>query len=157
MEKPASHLIGAAIGAVWAVLVVWVPSQGPQPFIPINLALIYAFVPGGLVMLLIILRQASRGVLGDATEVEQSLGATIDRRVLSGTVEQMVLALLLWPFAMASLGAVTVIVMGLAMGFARLAFWIGSHVSPQLRLFGWAASFFPTVLATVWALWKLLT
>ena len=69
----------------------------------------------------------------------------------------MVLALVLWPFAMTSLGAVTVIAMGLAFGVARLAFWVGYHLSPPLRAFGFAASFYPTVLATLWSIWRLVT
>ncbi len=161
MQKTPKLMAGGLLGAVWAVLVVWVPGLGPQPFIPINLALIYAFVPGGIVMLLITLRIAGRRFQGDHLIDEgvpvSGSPADIDQKVMNNTVEQMVLALLLWPFAMTSLGAVTVIVMGLAMGVARIAFWIGYHVSPPLRMFGWAASFYPTALATGWAIWRLLT
>ncbi len=154
-------LLGGGLGALWSILVVWLPGQGAQPFIPINLALIYAFVPGGLVMMLVILRIAERRFfsdeLMDGAEPEPGSAAAIDRRVLSNTMEQMVLALVLWPFAVTYLGAVTVIAMGLSMGVARLAFWVGYHISPSLRLFGWSASFYPTVLATLWSLWRLLT
>ena len=52
MIKRGAMLVGGILGAIWAVIVVWVPGQFPQPFIPINLALIYAFVPGGVVVLL---------------------------------------------------------------------------------------------------------
>ncbi len=161
MSKRGTMLAGGILGAVWAVIVVWVPGQMPQPFIPINLALIYAFVPGGVVMLMIVLRIAGRRFVGDDLIDGQTPApgspADIDQRVLINSVEQMVLALLLWPFAMTSLGAVTVIAMGLAMGVARLTFWIGYHVSPPLRIFGWSASFYPTVLATGWAVWRLVT
>jgi len=154
-------LVGTVLGAVWAVFVVWAPGRGPQPFIPLNLALIYAFVPGGIVMLLVMGRLAERRFFDDGDAlgepVPRGSSTDIDQRVLTNTMEQMVLALLLWPFAITYLGAVTVIVMGLAMGIARLAFWIGSHGFPGLRAFGFAATFYPTVLATGWSLWRLLT
>ena len=154
-------LAGGILGAIWSLLVVWLPGQGPQHFITINLALIYAFVPGGIVMMLVILRIAERRFFSDALmdgdAPEPGSAADIDQRVLSNTMEQMLLAVLLWPFAITFLGSVTVIAVGLAMGVARLAFWIGYHVSPPLRIFGWAASFYPTVLATAWSLWRLVT
>ncbi len=42
--------------------------------------------------------------------------------------------------------------MGVGFGVARLAFWIGYHRSAPARAFGFAATFYPTVLATLWAL-----
>lgn len=161
MTKRKQILVGMALGALWAVLVVWLPVQGKQPFIPFNLALIYAFVPGGLVMLLVIGRLAQRRFFDDeiidgATFASGS-GAEIDQRVLTNTVEQMLLALLLWPVVAMSLGSVAVIVMGIGMGIARLAFWVGYHISPPLRAFGFAASFYPTILATLWSLLRFAT
>ena len=154
-------LAGMSAGALWAVLVVWLPGLGPQPFIPINLALIYAFVPGGLVLMALIARVAHRRFaqddLIDGQDPVSGVPMDIDQKVLANTVEQMVLALLLWPFAMTTLGAVTIIWMGLAMAVARVAFWIGYHVSPPLRAFGFAASFYPTVLATFWTIFLLVT
>lgn len=154
-------LIGMALGVVWAVLVVWLPGQGPQPFIPLNLALIYAFAPGGIVMLLIVGRVAQRRFFDDAIidgePFARGSAGEIDQRVLTNTLEQLVLALLLWPFVSTSLGSVTVIAMGLAFAAARLLFWVGYHMSPPLRALGFAATFYPTVLATVWTLWRLLT
>lgn len=161
MNKRGKILIGMLLGAIWAIAVVLLPARAPQPFIPLNLALIYAFVPGGLVMLLMVGRLAQRRFFDDETIdgarfVEGSAGE-IDQRVLSNTFEQMVLALLLWPFVVTLLGAVTVIVMGVAMALARLCFWVGYHMSPPLRAFGFAASFYPTILATLWTLWRLIT
>lgn len=161
MTKRGKILVGMALGVVWSVLLVWLPGRGVQPFIPINLALIYALVPGGGVMLLVIGRVAQRRFFDDRIIDGQRLDpgspADIDQRVLSNTLEQTVLALLLWPLAAVSLGAVTVIVMGIGFGIARLAFWIGYHVSPPMRAFGFAATFYPTVIATLWSLWRLLT
>lgn len=161
MNKRVKILVGMALGAVWAVLLVWLPGRGPQPFIPLNLALIYAFAPGGVVMLLVIGKLAQRRFFDDAIvdgePFPMGSPAEIDQRVLVNTAEQMLLALLLWPLVSTSLGAVTVIVMGVSMGVARVLFWVGYHLSPPLRALGFAASFYPTVLATVWTLWRLLT
>ena len=161
MNKRSSILIGMSAGAVWSVAVVVGPSFGPQPFLPLNLALIYAFLPAGLFLMLVIGRIAQRRFFDDAivdgVAPVSGSGADIDQRVLTNTVEQCVLALLLWPFAASWLGGVTAIVMGIGFGIARLAFWIGYHASPPLRAFGFAASFYPTVLATLWTLWRLIT
>jgi hypothetical protein len=161
MGKRMTVILGMALGLVWSVAVVWLPGQGPQPFIPINLALIYAFLPGGFFMVLMIGWIAAGRFFNDdrIDGAPPAFGsrADINQRVLTNTVEQMVLALLIWPFVSTVLGAVTVIVMGLAMGGARLLFWVGAHLSPSLRAFGFAASFYPTVLAGIWSLWRLAT
>lgn len=153
-------LIGMLLGALWAVAVVILPGLGPQPFVPLNLALIYAFLPGGIFLMLVIGRLAQRRFFDDATIDGDAFApgskSEIDQRVLTNTVEQMLLALLIWPFAASWLGGQTVIVMGVGMGVARLAFWIGYHLSPPLRAFGFAASFYPTILALVWTFCKLL-
>ena len=159
MGKRRKILLGMVLGALWAVAVVVLPGLGSQPFLPLNLALIYAFLPGGFVLALVIARLAARRFFDDATidgaPFAPGSGGEIDQRVLQNTLEQMVLALLIWPFAASWLGAVTIIVMGVAMGIARMAFWIGYHVSPPLRAFGFAASFYPTLFAVAWTVWKL--
>lgn len=160
MSKRRKILIGMAVGAIWAVLLIWLSGRVAQPFIPLDLALIYAFAPGGVVMLAIIGRLAQRRFFDDAiidgeTFVAGS-PADIDQRVLTNTFEQMVLALLLWPMVANALGAETVIAMGISMGVARVLFWVGYHLSPPLRALGFAASFYPTVFATLLTLWRLL-
>jgi len=86
--------------------------------------------------------------------------ADIDARVLQNTVEQLVLALALWPvtgYVLAIDGPGVVLSLGIGFAIARLAFWIGYHISPPLRAFGFAATFYPTLIAVVWAvLWWLL-
>lgn len=158
--KRTKIVFGMALGALWALAVVILPGLGPQPFVPLNLALIYAFLPGGLVLMLVIGRLAQRRFFDDASidgePFAPGSGGEIDQRVLANTVEQMMLAVLIWPFAASWLGGQTVIAMGVGMGVARLAFWIGYHLSPPLRAFGFAASFYPTILAFAWTLWKLL-
>ena len=161
MSKRARILAGMGAGAVWAVLVVWLPGRGAQPFIPLNVALIFAFLPGGLVMLAVIARLAARRFFDDeiidGERFAPGSPADLDQRVLTNTIEQMVLALLVWPAVATFLGAVTVIVMGVAMGIARIAFWVGYRVSPPLRAFGFAASFYPTLFAVLLLLWRLVT
>jgi uncharacterized membrane protein YecN with MAPEG domain len=160
MSRRAKILAGIALGLLWAVAVVILPGLGKQPFVPLNLALIYAFLPGGIFLILVIGRVAQRRFFDDSIidgePFAPGSAAEIDQRVLTNTVEQMLLALLVWPFAASWLGGQTVIVMGVAMGVARLAFWIGYHLSPPLRAFGFAATFYPTILALLWTLWKLL-
>jgi hypothetical protein len=154
-------LAGGAAGALWALAVIWLPGQGPQPFVPVNLALIYAFLPAGLVLMLMIgriaLRRFNNEELMDGSAPAAGTPAEIDQRVLRATIEQCVLALTLWPFIAMSLGSVTVIAMGVSFGVARLVYWGGYRLSPALRMFGFAASFYPTVFGTLWAILRLLT
>ena len=161
MKTRVIMLVCGILGALWAVAVVVLPGQAPQPFIPINLALLYAFLPAGLVMacmiLVIALRRFLSSELADGRKPPEGSRADVDARVLSNTVEQMVLALLLWPFVITVLGAVTVIVMGVSMALSRLVFWLGYHLSPPLRLVGWSAGFYATVFATIWSGIRLLT
>ena len=85
--------------------------------------------------------------------------AAIDQRVLSNTVEQLVLAMAVWPAAAVLLGAEgpgVILVLGVAFAVARLAFWAGYHMAPPLRAFGFAATFYPTVLVALWALWRVV-
>ena len=161
MSKRGTMLSGGIAGTLWAIMVVWLPGQGPQPFIPLNLALVYAFMPAGVVMMLMIgsiaLRRYANDELIDGEPPARGSPADIDQRVLRSTTEQSVLALLLWPFVITVLGAVTVIAMGFSFAVARIAFWVGYRAAPPLRIFGFAASFSPTVLATLWSLWRFLT
>lgn len=53
------------------------------------------------------------------------------------------------------LGAGTVLALGIGFAVARVAFWVGYHMAPPLRAFGFAATFYPTVLAALWVLWRL--
>jgi uncharacterized membrane protein YecN with MAPEG domain len=72
--------------------------------------------------------------------------------VLANTSEQLLLALVTWPFVAMTLGGAVVMVMGVGFALARLAFWAGYHLSPPLRAFGFAATFYPTVLAAIWSI-----
>ena len=95
-----------------------------------------------------------------ASPFERGSGADIDQRVLTNTTEQLVLGLCVWPAAaviLAGDGPGVIVVLGLNFAFARLLFWGGYHLSPRLRAFGFAASFYPTVLVAGWTLWSLVT
>jgi len=78
-------------------------------------------------------------------------GAEIDQRVLTNTVEQLILALVIWPFVALTLGGFTVLFLGFGFAVARLAYWVGYHVSPPMRGFGFAATFYPTIIAGIWS------
>lgn len=86
--------------------------------------------------------------------------AEIDQRVLRNTVEQLVLAIPVWAALAVQLPIERRgVIPALAIGFviARLAFWIGYHRAPAARAFGFAATFYPTVLAAGWAMALLVT
>ena len=154
-------LAGGIAGTLWALLVVWLPGQGAQPFIPVNLALIYAFAPVGLFTTILIgwiaLRRFNSAELTNGDMPLPGSAADIDQRVLRNTTEQAVLALLLWPFIAMSLGALTLIAMGFSFGLTRVAYWVGYRRAPPLRMFGFAAGFYPTVFGALWSLLRLVT
>ncbi|WP_417208043.1 MAPEG family protein [Antarctobacter sp.] len=149
MSKRVKILIGMALGALWAVVVIW-----PRPVwedTGLVLALAVAGFCIGLPLVAMIGRLAQRRFFDDAIIDGQALSgaAEIDARVLSNTVEQGVLAVCIWPLAGLVLGSGTVLSLGGGFVLARLAFWIGYHVSPPLRAFGFAATFYPTVMAAL--------
>lgn len=145
------------LGAVWAVAIVLVPLRLDLPFVPPVFALPFAFLTPAVVMALMIGVLAARRFFSrdliDGQPPARSSRADIDQRVLTNTTEQMLLALLIWPFVGFSLGGVSIIALGIGMAIARLLFWIGYHVSPPLRALGFAASFYPTLFAAFWAVW----
>lgn len=145
-----------AAGALWALALVWGGQQISTGFLPINIVMPLALIGPGLVLLAVIGRLAQRrffdDTLIDGQDFAPGSPAWVDQRVLANTAEQALLALLLWPFAAFTLGGGLVVAMGAGFAVARLAFWIGYHRSPPARAFGFAATFYPTVLATLWAL-----
>ncbi len=80
----------------------------------------------------------------------------IDIRFLQNTVEQALLCLLVWPALALSLPPMKLgIIPALAVSFVamRLLFWAGYHIAPTLRAFGFAGTFYPTLVALVYALY----
>ena len=161
MSKRAKIGLAMVLALLWSLAIVWLPTTLKPPFIPLNTVIIMAVLPGGLVMLTLIARLAQRRFFDDdiidGAPFPPGSGAEIDQRVLGNTIEQLMLAIVLWPFIALTLGGLVVLVMGVGFGVARLAFWLGYHLSPPLRAFGFGASFYPTVLAALWAVLKWAT
>ncbi len=154
---------GMAAALLWALAVVWLGAR-LAPDMALGRALGLALAGPGVALGLVIARLAQRRFFdidlidGQAPAVESP--AEIDLRVLSNTAEQALLAVLLWPATGLLLGASgpgTVLALGLAFPLVRLTFWIGYHISPPARAFGFAATFYPTLLAFLWAVFQALT
>ena len=163
-RRPAIRL-GIGLGGLWGVALVWAGTVWINiPIFSYLWTLALAFLFPGLVLAVMIGRLAQRRFFDDSIIDGQPFApgsaADIDARVLQNTVEQLVLALALWPvtgYVLAIDGPGVVLSLGIGFAIARLAFWIGYHISPPLRAFGFAATFYPTLIAVVWAvLWWLL-
>lgn len=158
MQQRRAIAIGMAAGAVWALaLLVGAALFVRLPVFTLMPTIMVAFLAPGLVMAAMVGRLAQRRFFDDALiDGGQAQGAAeIDRRVLVNTTEQMVLALAIWPAAAVLLGKQgpgVIVVLGIGFALARVAFWVGYHKAPHLRAFGFAASFYPTVLVALWAL-----
>ncbi|KNG94099.1 MAPEG family protein [Pseudaestuariivita atlantica] len=158
MGKRGQILLGMAAGLLWAFGVVYVGGGVVQlPVFAVIPTILTAYLGPGLVCLLMVARLAQRRFFDDTIIDGEPLtgAAAIDQRVLTNTVEQAVLALCLWPAAailLGNQGPGTILVLGVAFALARVAFWVGYHLSPPLRAFGFAATFYPTILVTLWAL-----
>lgn len=156
--------LGMIAGLLWSVAVLWVAVRYVTvPIFALIPTIMTAFLAPGVVMLLMVARLAQRRFFDDAIIDGQPFtsgsGADVDQRVLKNTTEQLVLGLCIWPAAaviLADKGPGVIVVLGLNFALARILFWIGYHVSPPLRAFGFAASFYPTVLVTLWTVWSLL-
>ena len=146
-------LIGAALGLVWSVALIWGTQRMDLPFIPAPVAVPGALFAPGLVLLVMIAVLALRRVFDTtpATGTEPPRTA-LDQAVVRSTVEQLALALVLWPFIANSLGGAVVLAMGFSFAAARLLHWLGYHVFPPLRAFGFTATMGPTALAALWSL-----
>lgn len=156
MSKRVRIALGMVAGAAWAMLLVFaVPSVTRSLFLPINVALIAGFAPPGFVLAAMIGNLARRRFFDDAIidgeAPRPQSGAEIDARVLQNTVEQAMLAVLLWPLIALVLGGALLVVLGASFALARILFWVGYHISPAARAVGFAATFYPTVLGAVWA------
>ena len=162
MEKRRKIAIGMAAGVAWSFAVLIGAAMFVQlPVFALMPTIMTAFLAPGLVMIAMVGRLAQRRFFDDAIIDGEAFSgaAAIDQRVLSNTVEQLVLAMAVWPAAAVLLGAEgpgVILVLGVAFAVARLAFWAGYHRAPPLRAFGFAATFYPTVLVALWALWRVV-
>lgn len=165
MSKRAKILAGMVGGLIWGVVLIWIGTVHVNiPIFSYTWSLALAFLPPGLFLAAVIGRLAQRRFFDEAIidgeAFDPGSAADTDARVLQNTIEQLVLALALWPItghALAVDGPGVVVCLGFGFAIARVAFWIGYHLSPPLRAFGFAASFYPTLLAVGWAvLWWVL-
>ena len=153
---------GMAAGLIWGLILLWGAARFVNlPVFALMPTIMTAFLAPGLVMAAMIGWTALRRFFDDAMIDNTALSGAgeIDRHVLVNTVEQLVLALCIWPAAAVLLGADgpgVILTLGLGFALARLAFWWGCHRAPFLQAFGFAASFYPTVMVALWALWKLV-
>ena len=160
MAKRQKILIGMAAGAVWGLVLIWIGStQINIP--PFSRALVqpFLFLAPGLILLAMIAALAARRFfdadLIDGQSPPPGCRADIDQRVLKNTLEQAVLAICLWTpitFLLPSTGLSITVCLSVNFLFARILFWVGYHISPPLRAFGFAATFYPTVLTLLWAI-----
>ena len=156
-RKRAKILIGMVLGALWGVVLVGGPQWLGVKYIPTPVALPFAFVAPGLFLAVVIGFLAQRRFFDDEIIDGEPFAPgspnEIAQRVLTNTVEQLVLALAIWPLATASLGGAVAISLGLGFAAMRVLFWIGYLSSPPLRALGFAGTFYPTVVAAVWSIW----
>ena len=154
-----------AAGMLWSIGLLWVGAAVVNvPVFALVPTVFSAFLAPGLVTVAMVGRLAQRRFFDDqiidGDAFVAGSAAEIDQRVLTNTVEQLVLALCIWPAAaviLAGDGPGVIIMLGLGFSIARILFWIGYHLSPPLRGFGFAATFYPPLMAFVWAvLWWLL-
>ncbi|MFW8593497.1 MAPEG family protein [Cribrihabitans neustonicus] len=154
-HERAQILAGMGAGAIWGVAVTGLPLWLGLPCLPSPAALPIALLGPGVFLALLIGRLAQRRFfddrLIDGAAPPPGSRADTDQRVLTNTVEQLLLALALWPFAAVTLGGAVAISLGLSFTLMRVLFWAGYHRSPPLRALGFAGTFYPTVIATLWA------
>ncbi len=151
-------LVGMAAGLIWGLVLL---RFGPPLWYgPDDIALPMAVFPPGIVLLAMIGRLAQRrffdNAIIDGQPFAPNSAASNDQKVLNNTAEQIVLALCIWPLAAQVHGPGVAVALGVGFAFARIAFWVGYHVSPPLRGFGFAATFYPTILAGISAVAGLL-
>lgn len=161
MSRRPAILFGMAGGALWAVLLLWAGTRpGAGQGMELPRAMAFALFPAGCVMALLVARLAQRRFLDDALIDGQPFApgspAALDQRVLSNTAEQVVLAAALWPLAGLAFGSRLLLALGAGLGLTRLLFWWGYRRAPALRAFGFAAGFYPTILAAALGAARLL-
>lgn len=154
-------LAGMAGGLVWAVALLWLGARlDTIQGIPLPRSLAMALFPTGCLMAAMVARLAQRRFFSDATIDGAPFPAdgldAVDQRVLANTTEQLVLAAALWPLAGFVLGSGVVLALGTGLAISRLLFWIGYRTAPPLRAFGFAAGFYPTILAALWTMIALI-
>jgi uncharacterized membrane protein YecN with MAPEG domain len=168
-RSPTQVAVGRGVIAAWAwtlalfALALW-PGRAIAPAVtePLTLLAAWLALPAA-VMVVMIARIARRRyhdpALIDGQDAPPGSGFDADQRVLRNTTEQLVLAAVVWAaLAVQIRPDHLTLIPALAIGFtmARIAFWWGYPRGAGARAFGFAATFYPTLLALFWALWLLL-
>ena len=151
--------VAGALGAIWALGVVWVgATQINLPIFSLTPVLLVGFLGPGLFLALMILLMAVRRYmtqeLHDGSAGHPGSTADVDAKVLRNTIEQTVLALCLWPaigFLAADDGPGLIAALAVSFPLSRLAYWTGYRISPPLRMAGFSATFCATIFALAWA------
>lgn len=125
-----------AAALLWAAGLVWLAQGLKLPFMPINVALIGALVPPGLVALAMAL----------AAQLRAGTPA-----LPAGLSAQLLLALALWPWVALTLGGQVALALGGNLALASLIGWAGGRW-PALTLAAHGAALYATALAALWGL-----
>ncbi|MGV6811646.1 MAG: MAPEG family protein [Brevirhabdus sp.] len=158
MARRRAILLGISTAALWSVAVV-VAALHPYFGLPDQhrfSGIVFGYLIAGTPLVIMIARVAQRRLFDDNAiggEVfAPGSGGDIDGRVLRNTVEQLVLAMAIWPISTDMGHALSPIVLSIGFVIGRFAFWIGYHKSDAVRAFGFGASFYPTALiaAAAW-------
>ena len=156
-RKRAKILVGMGLGALWGFVLVMAPEWLGFGYLPAPIALPGAFIGPGLFLVAVIGWLAQRRFFDDAIIDGEPFAVgsleEIAQRVLTNTVEQLVLALAIWPLVAISLGGAVAISLGIGFTLMRVLFWIGYLMSPPLRALGFAGTFYPTLVAAIWSIW----
>lgn len=96
----------------------------------------------------------------DGSAPEPDSAIDIDRRYVQNTLEQSLLAVishlsLALVVPIESIQIIPILVALFVIG--RICFWIGYHISPQGRAFGFAVTVQPTVVVFVYVIWRVMT
>lgn len=160
-----SIVIGIVAAALFWIAWVYIGLQlWPQAIVADTAADRIAYALGfeiyvALMLLLGVVVVANRRFFSDASidgsAPEASSTADINCRYLQNTLEQAMLALvghmsLALVVPIEAIHVIPVLVMLFV--FARICFWIGYHISPQARAFGFAATFHPTILVFLYVI-----
>ncbi|WP_397542348.1 MAPEG family protein [Roseovarius salis] len=163
MDERTRTMLASAAGLVWALLLLWVAASFVRlPVFTLMPTIMTAFLAPGLVLAAMVLRVALRRT-GDRDMLAGGPlhgPAVADQRALQNTLEQLVLALCIWPAAAVMLGGAgpgVIVTLGGGFALTRLVYWVGCHRASHLRILGFSAGFWPTVLVALWALWAVAT
>lgn len=162
MKKRLLMLALGASGTIWAITLLWLGyhwTTGLELFQALPLAFLGpGLVLGSMIGCLACRRYFNTNAIDGQPHLLGS-PAEIDQRVLNNTAEQALLAVLIWPALGVLLpenGPGICLALGIGFAITRLFFWAGYHISPPLRAFGFAGTFYATLMAGLWALWLLI-